>query len=62
MGYRNEWGLPVVNQGQETVWLEDGERVAQAVLMPVFHIDWNEVETLSNSERGTGGFGSTGIK
>ena len=61
-GYINEWGLPIVNQGQETVWLEDGERVAQAVIMPVFHIDWNEVKTLSDSERGTGGFGSTGVK
>lgn len=61
-GYRNEWGIPVVNQGFETVWLEDGERIAQAVLMPVHQIKWNEVSTLDESERGLGGFGSTGSK
>lgn len=60
--YRNEWGIPVVNQGLETVWLEDGERVCQAVLMPVKHIDWEEVESLSSTDRGLGGFGSTGSK
>lgn len=57
--YRAEWGIPVVNQGLETVWIEDGERICQAVLNKVEKIEWEEVESLNNTER-NGGFGSTG--
>ena len=65
MGYRNEWGIPVINLGFETIWIEDGERVAQAVLNKFEKIEWeNEnLETIVNigQNRG-GGFGHSGIK
>ena len=59
--YRAEWGIPVTNQGLETIWIEDGERICQAVLNKVEQIDWEIVETLNNTDR-AGGFGSTGVK
>lgn len=62
--YKSEWGLPVTNQGLETIWIEDGERIAQAILNKVEHIDWEEVYSLSDlsgEDRG-GGFGSTGSR
>jgi dUTP pyrophosphatase len=59
--YRAEWGIPVVNQGLETIWIEDGERICQAVLNKVEHIEWAEVSTLDETGR-NGGFGSTGTK
>lgn len=62
--YKNEWGIPVVNQGLETIWIEDGERIAQAVLSKVSHISWETVSNLSElkgDDRG-GGFGHTGTK
>lgn len=59
--YRNEWYIPVVNQGFETVWIENGERICQAILNKVERIDWNIVDTLDETNR-KGGFGSTGVK
>jgi dUTP pyrophosphatase len=59
--YRGEWGIPVVNQGLETVWIEDGERICQAVLSKVEVIDWELVEELNTTDR-LGGFGHTGTK
>ena len=58
-GYRSEWGCPVVNLGQESVWIEDGERICQAVLNKINHIEWDKVKDLSElqgEDRG-GGFG-----
>lgn len=60
-GYRNEWGIPVVNQGFETIWIEDGERIAQAVLNKFEKIEWQEVNSIAEiqsigTDRG-GGFG-----
>lgn len=63
-GYRNEWGIPVVNQGFETVWIEDGERIAQAILNKFEKIEWENVRHLSDltgEDRG-GGFGHSGTK
>jgi dUTP pyrophosphatase len=59
--YRNEWGIPVVNLSNEPVWIEDGERICQAILNKVEKIEWSEVEKLGQTER-TGGFGHTGTK
>lgn len=59
--YRHEWGVPVVNQGLETIWIEDCERICQAVLNKVEQIEWVEVSSLDATER-AGGFGSTGTK
>lgn len=59
--YRNEWGVPVINLGLEDVWIEDGERICQAVLKKVEKIDWKEVDKLDTTDR-NGGFGHTGTK
>lgn len=57
--YRNEWFIPVVNLGLEAVWIEDGERICQAILNKVEQIEWEVVQSLNETER-VGGFGSTG--
>ena len=59
--YRNEIMVPVINLGLEDVYIEDGERVCQALLEPVHRIEWDEVNSLDETER-NGGFGSTGLK
>jgi dUTP pyrophosphatase len=59
--YTSEWGIPVVNQGLEAIWIEDGERICQAVLNKVEQIEWEEVDKIEKTDR-TGGFGSTGTK
>lgn len=59
--YRNEWGVPVTNQGLETIWIEDGERICQAVLNKFEQIEWKQVDSLNKTDR-KDGFGSTGIK
>ena len=62
MGYRNEWGIPVINLGFETIWIEDGERVAQAVLNKFEKIEWENHGLLEIQAMGTnrgGGFGSS---
>jgi dUTP pyrophosphatase len=58
--YRGEIGVPLVNLGQEPVTLARGERIAQAVLAPVVQIAWEPTQALDATERGAGGFGSTG--
>ena len=58
--YRGEISVPLINLGQEPFVIERGERIAQAVLAPVLHITWEQVEVLDETDRGEGGFGSTG--
>ena len=58
--YRGELKVLLVNLGHEPVTIERGERVAQMVVAPVTRALFEEVETLSPSRRGEGGFGSTG--
>ena len=60
--YRGEVGVILVNLSAEEFIIEDGERIAQMVIAKHEQAQWIEVETLENSERGTGGFGSTGVK
>lgn len=60
--YRGEWMLPVINLGIEDIYIEDGERICQALLEKVNKIEWEEVDSLSETERGNGGFNSTGSK
>ena len=60
--YRGEWMLPVINLGQEDIYIEDGERICQALLEKVNKIEWEVVESLDETERGAGGFNSTGSK
>lgn len=59
-GYRGEVKVLLVNHGSETVRLEPGERVAQLVVAPVAIAGFVEVDDLPDSDRGAGGFGSTG--
>lgn len=60
--YRGEWHIPVINLGQETIWIEDGERICQGTIEPVYKIAWNSVDALDSTERGDKGFNSTGSK
>ena len=58
--YRGEVGVIVMNASEEHFLVTRGMRIAQAVLAPVFHAVWDEVEDLDATARGAGGFGSTG--
>jgi dUTP pyrophosphatase len=60
--YRGEVGVILVNLSNETVTIEDGERIAQLVFCQVEQVQLLEVEALNESTRGAGGFGSTGVK
>jgi dUTP pyrophosphatase len=60
--YRGEVGVILINLSQENVEIHSGDRIAQLVFAKVEQAEWNEVETLSETERGAGGFGSTGKK
>ena len=59
--YRGEIGVILVNLSNVSVSIEDGERVAQLVFCRVEHVSLTEVTVLTDSERGVGGFGSTGL-
>ena len=58
--YRGEIKVILVNLSPETVIINDGERVAQAVVARCEQVEWESVDELSSTERGEGGFGSTG--
>ncbi|WP_027003143.1 dUTP diphosphatase [Hugenholtzia roseola] len=58
--YRGEICVPLVNLSQETFMVEDGMRIAQMVVTSHERVLWQAAESLSNTERGSGGFGSTG--
>jgi dUTP pyrophosphatase len=60
--YRGEIGVILVNLSKDPFVIEDGERIAQMVIAKYEQIKWQPVDTLSDTERGTGGFGSTGVK
>lgn len=60
--YRGEIGVILVNLSQEDFVVEDGERIAQLVVARYEQAQWEEVEVLSETERGTGGFGHSGVK
>ena len=60
--YRGEIGVILVNLSSEEFVIEDGERIAQMVIAKHEKAEWLDVEALEKSERGAGGFGSTGLK
>lgn len=60
--YRGEIGVILVNLSNEPFVIENGERVAQLVIAKHERAEWELVETLSETVRGEGGFGSTGVK
>ncbi len=59
-GYRGEWGVVIVNTGTEPVTIEKGDKIAQGILQEAPRAKIIEVGKLSDTERGLGGFGSTG--
>lgn len=58
--YRGEVGLIMINLGEDVVQIRMGERIAQMVICPLVRVDVCEVTELTTTERGEGGFGSTG--
>ena len=60
-GYRGEVGVIVYNGGKTPFPVRRGDRIAQMVIAKLAEVELEETDTLSESERGSGGFGSTGI-
>lgn len=60
--YRGEIGVILVNLSNDDFKIENGERIAQLVIAKHERTEWIEVEELSETDRGEGGFGSTGVK
>ncbi len=60
--YRGEIGVILVNLSNETFIVENGERIAQLIIAKHERADWLEVQELTETSRGEGGFGSTGVK
>src|SRR5262249_1947309 len=58
--YRGEIKVILINLSQEAQTLHHGDRIAQMVVSPVVQIGWEEVETINETARSTGGFGHTG--
>lgn len=61
-GYRGEVKVALINHGDEVSHIATGDRIAQLVVMAVVSPDFVEVKVLDESERGEGGFGSTGMR
>ena len=60
--YRGEIGVILVNLSNDNFQVENGERIAQLIIAKHERAVWEEVSTLSETKRGEGGFGSTGVK
>ncbi len=58
--YRGEVGVILINLSQEAFEIQSGDRIAQLIFAKVEQAEWNETETLTQTHRGEGGFGSTG--
>ena len=59
--YRGEIGVILVNLSNDVFVINDGERIAQLIIAKHERVSWQEVKILSETERGAGGFGSTGV-
>jgi dUTP pyrophosphatase len=59
-GYRGELKIIMMNLGKEPFHIQGGQRIAQIIISPQYSADFHIVKKVNNSERGTGGFGSTG--
>lgn len=60
--YRGEIGIILVNLSNEKFTIENGDRIAQMIIAKYERAEWNNVTELSETTRGAGGFGSTGVK
>lgn len=61
-GYRGEIGIILINHGKNSFKVEKHMRIAQMIIKPVYKVEVSERDELVDSERGEGGFGSTGLK
>jgi len=59
--YRGELKIPVINLGDEAFEIKRGDRIAQLIIAKYERIDWETVDSVEDTHRGTGGFGSTGV-
>ncbi len=60
--YRGEIGVILINMSQETVVIEDGERICQMIVSKHETVEWEIVSDVKQTKRGSGGFGHTGVK
>jgi dUTP diphosphatase len=60
--YRGEVAVILINLGNSPFPIQRGDRIAQLVISPVASVEWEEAEALDESERGAGGFGSSGVR
>lgn len=60
--YRGEVKILLINHGQEAFSINRGDRIAQMIVAPVTQADFQRVDSLSDTARGAGGYGSTGVK
>ena len=61
-GYRGEIGIVLINLGKSDFHVEKGMRIAQMLIQKIENVDFQEAEELSDTDRGAGGFGSSGHK
>lgn len=59
--YRGQWFIPLYNQSDEVQIIHHGDRICQFMLLPYFDTTLTEVDSLSSTDRGEGGFGSSGV-
>lgn len=59
--YRGQWMIPLHNDSEEVRIIHHGDRICQFMLLPYFQTTITEVDSLTPTERGSGGFGSTGV-
>ena len=59
--YRGEWKIPLINLGAEPFTVENGMRIAQLIVTPIIRPEIETADELTDTQRGVGGFGSTGI-
>lgn len=60
--YRGEIGIILINLSDKPFVIEDGERIGQMVVAQYSRVEWHETNSLDETERGSGGFGHTGVK
>lgn len=60
--YRGEWNVPLINFSDEPYMINDGDRIAQVIFSEYTQVDFKLTEEIDETERGSGGFGHTGIK
>ena len=59
--YRGPLEILLRNEGTDVIEINEGDRIAQIVFMPIFQVEINFTDELNNTDRGNGGFGSTGV-